>query len=188
LLQQAIELIDTRASALGQFYEATLTTNWQETVSSVVDGLTQVGDERPPVHGFKLRCGGLEAAAFPSVEQVAYALAECRDKRVPFKATAGLHHPIRRFDASVQCMMHGFLNVFGAGFLAGARNLSRQELGGILADENPQNFAIEQDHFRWKSVRASTDEVSAARKHALISFGSCSFDEPRDDLRSMGWL
>src|SRR5262249_54512590 len=64
---------------------------------------------------FKLRCGGLEASTFPSVEQVSAAIAACRDASVPLKFTAGLHHPIRHFSGEVQTKMHGFINVFVAG-------------------------------------------------------------------------
>jgi hypothetical protein len=41
----------------------------------------------------KVRCGG---AAKPSIESLARFVRTCRALRLPFKATAGLHHPIRR--------------------------------------------------------------------------------------------
>lgn len=53
--------------------------------------------------GFKLRCGGVEAAAFPSSEQIAVVLRACLDAGIPFKATAGLHHPLPRGDATIPC-------------------------------------------------------------------------------------
>ena len=70
---------------------------------------------------FKLRCGGLEAAAFPSPEQVAFTLDTCRSAGVPLKFTAGLHHPLRHLDPGLQTPMHGFVNVLAAGALAHAR-------------------------------------------------------------------
>ncbi|MGH7227245.1 MAG: hypothetical protein ACRELF_28860, partial [Gemmataceae bacterium] len=98
----------------------------------LLEQLTQLTDEQL---GFKLRCGGLEASAFPSSEQIAAALLSCLDAGIPFKATAGLHHPLPRFDAGVQARMHGFVNVFFAGVLAYARNLSPKQLCPLLDDD-----------------------------------------------------
>lgn len=138
--------------------------------------------------GFKLRCGGLEAPAFPTPEQVAFAIAACRDARIPLKFTAGLHHPLRHFDAALQTPMHGFINVFVAGVLAQARGLSAEQLRPILADEDASDFVFAEDGLRWKDHRASTEEIARVRQHGVVSFGSCSFDEPRDDLRKLGWM
>ncbi|HZY89457.1 MAG TPA: hypothetical protein VFE78_31840, partial [Gemmataceae bacterium] len=138
--------------------------------------------------GLKLRCGGLEAAAFPAPEQVAFALHAGLAAGVPLKFTAGLHHPVRRFDAGVQAHMHGFLNVFGAGALGHAHGLNEEELCAILADEDAGHFACDGAGLRWRDLRATPEQVARARREAVISFGSCSFDEPRDDLRALGWL
>ena len=138
--------------------------------------------------GLKLRCGGLEAAAFPAPEQVAFALHACLAAGVPLKFTAGLHHPLRRFDAGVQAHVHGFLNVFGAGALGHAHGLNEDELRAILTDEDAGHFACDEAVFRWRDLRATPEQVAAARREAVTSFGSCSFDEPRDGLRALGWL
>jgi hypothetical protein len=141
---------------------------------------------RQPV-GFKLRCGGVTAAAFPPPEQIAFALVSCRDVGIPFKATAGLHHPIRQYRDEVKTKMHGFLNVFGAGVLAHACELTEQQVWDIIVDEDPKNFLFDDTSFRWKEHRATVDQITAARQ-LVTSFGSCSFDEPRDDLRALGLL
>ncbi|MBI3411865.1 MAG: hypothetical protein HY040_26330 [Planctomycetes bacterium] len=138
--------------------------------------------------GFKLRTGGLEAGAFPAVDEVAHVLAACRSAGVPFKATAGLHHPVRHYNADVQTKMHGFLNVFGGGCLAYAHKLSEMELQEIIADEDSTHFSIDQDGLRWKDLRVAMADIVQARRESVTSFGSCSFDEPRDDLRGMKWL
>ncbi len=138
--------------------------------------------------GYKLRCGGLEPWAFPSVEQVGDVLHACRGAGVPLKFTAGLHHPIRRFDAALQTHMHGFVNVFVAGVLARARRLDEEELRVVIADEDPAHFSFTDAGLSWKDHHASTAEIAAARRDFVTSFGSCSFDEPRDDLRALGWL
>ncbi|HTU18273.1 MAG TPA: hypothetical protein VMG10_09470 [Gemmataceae bacterium] len=137
--------------------------------------------------GFKLRCGGLDTSAFPSSEQVANALWHCLAAGIPFKATAGLHHPLPRLDASVQARMHGFINVFLAGVLAYAGNLSVRQLRSVLEDDNPKHFSFTDKAAGWGKHRATTAEIAAARHEFVLSFGSCSFDEPRADLPALGW-
>lgn len=141
--------------------------------------------------GFKLRCGGLDASAFPSGQQIADALCHCLDAGIPFKATAGLHHPlpgIRGTGVSpVGVRMHGFVNVFLAGVLAYARNLNRKQLCSLLDDDNPKHFSFSHKAAAWGKHRATTAEIAAARREFVLSFGSCSFQEPREDLRSLGW-
>jgi len=138
--------------------------------------------------GVKLRCGGLDAAAFPDPEQVAHVITACRNNRLTLKCTAGLHHPLRHFDRGVGTKMHGFLNIFGAGILAHVRRLGEETIRAIVEDEDPANFGFDELGFGWKEHHALTDEIIAARREFILSFGSCSFDEPRDDLRAMGVL
>jgi hypothetical protein len=135
--------------------------------------------------GVKLRCGGPEAAAFPSCEQVAAVIAACRDNGLALKCTAGLHHPIRHFDRAAGTKMHGFLNVFGAGVLACTLRLDEATIRAILAEEDVSNFGFDEIGFGWKQYHALTDEIIAARRQFVVAFGSCSFDEPRADLRAM---
>jgi hypothetical protein len=137
--------------------------------------------------GFKLRCGGRDESCFPSPEHVAGTIIACRDAGVPLKFTAGLHHPIRHFSTEVGTYMHGFINVFVAGVLALARRLGEEQLWPILEDEDRGDFGFDDAGLRWKDIAATTEEIVAARKQ-VVSFGSCSFDEPRDDLRKLGWL
>jgi hypothetical protein len=137
--------------------------------------------------GFKLRTGGLEAAAFPSSEQVALVLAACAAARVPFKATAGLHHPFRHFSAQVNATMHGFVNVFVAGCLALVHRLDDTRIRRIIDDEDPAHFRLGPGGLSWQDLAATPEEVTGARL-LFTSFGSCSFDEPREDLRRYGWL
>ncbi|RJP55734.1 MAG: hypothetical protein C4557_00960 [Anaerolineaceae bacterium] len=154
---------------------------WQSRVDSLVRALRKLKNRRV---GFKLRTGGVIANMFPSAEQIARAIVSVRDAGVPIKCTAGLHHPIRHFNESVQTKMHGFLNVFGAGILAAAKNLSQAAIQSILEDEDPENFTFDSDGFAWKGLRAAASEIAKARLFA-VSFGSCSFDEPREDLREL---
>ncbi len=167
------------------YYELTLAADWRPALASLVGRLAELPG-RPA--GFKLRCGGLEAAAFPSAEQVAFTITACRNAGVPLKFTAGLHHPLRHLDRALQTRAHGFLNVFGAGVLASTRKLNEGQVQAIIEAEEPGDFFFDEEGFRWKDWRASTDEIRDAREKAVVSFGSCSFDEPREDLRALGLL
>lgn len=140
-----------------------------------------------PAFGFKLRTGGVVASAFPSSVQIARALVSAVEHRVPIKFTAGLHHPVRQFHSSVQAKMHGFLNVLGAGVLAAEHRWDFLQTAKMLEDENPDSFAFDDDRFSWTEWKIATDRISEHRK-VVTSFGSCSFDEPRDDLRALGLL
>jgi hypothetical protein len=188
LLEDSARIIEeTNLPDLTPFYEVTFAADWRTSMTRLSTALAQAPRRgRPP--GFKLRCGGLEAAAFPSPEQVAFAITACRDAGVALKFTAGLHHPVRHFDAALQIPMHGFLNVFGAGVLAHARQLNTALVQRILEDEDPEDFEFGGEAFHWKEHHANLAEIHAARRSAVISFGSCSFEEPIDDLRALGLL
>jgi hypothetical protein len=192
LLASASDAIDYAVlPPLTVYYEAAPGPAWGAVVDAVAEHNPAGGTRRAANYrgaGLKLRCGGLEAAAFPAPEQVAFALHACLAAGVPLKFTAGLHHPVRRFDPGVQTYMHGFLNAFGAGVLGHAHRLKEEDLRAILEDEDPIHFACDEAGFRWRDLRATPDQVAAARREAVVSFGSCSFDEPRDDLKALGWL
>lgn len=137
--------------------------------------------------GFKLRCGGVVAGAFPSVDLVASVIAACRDGQVPLKCTAGLHHPIRRFHESVGTEMHGFINVLAAGVFAHALGTESKLLALVLADEEAEAFHIEGNALAWRGLRVTTPQIAAARQALMIGFGSCSVEEPREDLQALHW-
>ncbi|MFN2475831.1 MAG: hypothetical protein ABR526_05740 [Chthoniobacterales bacterium] len=134
--------------------------------------------------GFKLRTGGVVPAAFPSSVQIARALLAALQHDVPIKFTAGLHHPVRLFHGSVQTTMHGFLNVLGAGVLAAEHQWDLLQTVAMLDDEDSSHFVFTDDGFSWREWQISSDRIREHRK-LVTSFGSCSFDEPRDDLRAL---
>ena len=136
--------------------------------------------------GAKLRCGGLTAEAFPSVDEVAAFVAAAASAGVPFKATAGLHHPVRHRDESTGFTMHGFLNVLGAA--AFAPRADAATLRAIVAEEETTAFAFEREAFLWRNERAGVAELEATRRAAFVGYGSCSFAEPIADLTAMGIL
>ncbi len=143
--------------------------------------------ERAPAFGtvgFKLRTGGLIASAFPSSIQLARALVAAVTQKVPIKFTAGLHHPIRKFDQTAQTKMHGFVNVLGAGVLAAEHEWDVQQTARMIEDEDATEFVFDRDTFTWNTWSIAADHIEAHRK-IITSFGSCSFDEPRADLRAL---
>ena len=137
--------------------------------------------------GFKLRTGGVTAEAFPSSGQIGAALAAAGTHNVPIKFTAGLHHPVRLFHDSVQTRMHGFLNVLGAGVLALEHDWSEAQIVEMLDDEDPASFSFTDGIFAWRESRISAERIRVHREF-VTSFGSCSFDEPREDLRALKLL
>ena len=131
--------------------------------------------------GAKVRCGGPAPGATPSIDDLAAFIAAAHARDVPWKATAGLHHPVRRGEA------HGFLNVFVAGVAVHADEIGWGGLRELLAETDPRAFVVDPAHVAWCDVRLEAEQVAAARERC-VSFGSCSFDEPVNDLRELGML
>jgi hypothetical protein len=136
---------------------------------------------------YKLRTGGTAADAFPTSAQIATALVFAAQHHVRIKFTAGLHHPIRQLRDEVQTKMHGFLNVLGAGVLAAEHSWDEGQTSAMLEDENPKSFSFDDILFAWREWEIATDRIKARRKF-VTSLGSCSFDEPREDLRALNFL
>src|SRR3984893_7070163 len=141
----------------------------------------------------KIRTGGETADKFPAPENVVEFVRLCAAANVPFKATAGLHHPLRsvhRFTYQADSpsgIMHGFVNVFlAAAFLrAGMETKLAVQL---LEERSAKAFHFDADGVGWRDHRLSQREIAAARRSFAVSFGSCSFTEPIDDLKSLRLL
>ena len=144
-------------------------------------------DEDTATFGYKLRTGGVTADAFPTSAQIARALVTAAMYQLPIKFTAGLHHPIRQFRDEVKTKMHGFLNVLGAAVLAAEHQWEADQAVTMLEDEDPRSFSFTDDFFAWRDWKIDTERLQYRRKF-VRSFGSCSFDEPRDDLRALRFL
>lgn len=135
----------------------------------------------------KIRTGGLVADAFPATAEIAAFMRACKAAGIAFKATAGLHHPLRctkplTYEPNAPTgKMHGFVNVFlAAGML--------EHADAILGEEDPRAFSFEDEGISWREHRVSTGALARLRREFAISFGSCSFEEPISDLRELGWL
>jgi hypothetical protein len=144
-------------------------------------------DEEVATFGFKLRTGGVTADAFPTSAQIARALVKPATHQLPIKFTAGLHHPVRQFRDEVKTKMHGFLNVLGAAVLAAEHQWDVDQAATMLDDEDAASFSFSDDFFAWRDWKIDTERLQYRRKF-VRSFGSCSFDEPREDLRALGLL
>jgi hypothetical protein len=134
-----------------------------------------------------MRTGGVTADAFPTSAQIARALVTAATHKLPIKFTAGLHHPIRQFRDEVKTKMHGFLNVLGGAVLAAEHQWDTDQAVTMLEDEDPCSFSFADDFFAWRDWKIDTERLQHRRKF-VSSFGSCSFDEPRDDLRALKLL
>ncbi|MFN2542478.1 MAG: hypothetical protein ABR514_09995 [Chthoniobacterales bacterium] len=142
---------------------------------------------KDPGVGYKLRTGGVTADAFPSIAQIGAALSAAMQRHVPIKFTAGLHHPLRQFRDEVGTQMHGFLNVLGAAVLAAEHHWDEGQIAQVLEDEGAGSFSFDETIFAWRDWEIATDRIHARRK-LVTSFGSCSFDEPGEDLRALNVL
>jgi hypothetical protein len=141
----------------------------------------------------KIRTGGLTGDAIPSARALSEFLCAAAARRLPFKATAGLHHPLRSshrltYDAdSPQALMHGFLNVFTAAAFAW-NGLETRDVEEILEETRADAFEFSEDQLCWRHEALTASQIAAARREFAHSFGSCSFEEPVSELRQLGLL
>src|SRR6267143_448301 len=137
--------------------------------------------------GYKLRTGGVTADAFPTSMQIAKALVTPATHQLPLKFTAGLHHPLRQYRVEVQTKMHGFLNVLGAAVLAAEHKWDVAQTTAMLEDEAASSFKFDDEFFTWRDWKINVQRLRDRRRF-VTTFGSCSFDEPREDLRALKLL
>lgn len=138
----------------------------------------------------KVRTGGLKPEAVPPVADVANFIRACAARRLAFKATAGLHHPVRAEHPltyapdAPRAVTHGFLNVFMSACFAwhGDTDIER-----VLAETDPSAFRFD-ENAHWRDRSLSAEQVRRARTDFAHAFGSCSFEEPVRDLEALGLL
>jgi hypothetical protein len=158
----------------------------KDTDAAVLDAIDAAGAR------VKLRLGGVTAEAFPTSLPIARMLQAIADRRLLFKATAGLHHPLRgRYpftDApdSAVGTMHGFLNLSCAAALL--------HLGGdvtdamrILDEMDRNAWQISRDSIAWRHLSWSALQIGEIRKGFFCSIGSCSFTQPLAEMEALGW-
>jgi hypothetical protein len=121
----------------------------------------------------KFRTGGLAAELFPTPVELAAVICACRDRQLPFKLTAGLHHAVRHTDPATGFTHHGFLNVLIAA-AAATSGAEVAKVAELLAATDPAPLI--------ETARARRDQ----KRPLWIGFGSCSIIEPLADLVSLG--
>ena len=137
----------------------------------------------------KIRTGGVTEDLIPTPAQVASFIHRCVQHDVGFKATAGLHHPLRCLanltyePDSDSATMHGFVNVFVASILAFAKVIEHEsEIAEVLTADQSSAFEFGDQQIVWKDKSITKKDVKLIRRSKVISFGSCSFDEPTEEL------
>ena len=135
----------------------------------------------------KIRCGGLVAEAFPSPAELASHVLACSEHGVAWKATAGLHHPIARRALDSGFEMHGFVNLLTASCFA-AQGAPFEEIEAVLVERSSEAFLFAEGGLSWRGRRCDMATIERARAAGFLSFGSCSIDEPVEDLIALGWL
>lgn len=158
LLRLAAELGEWSSEV---YYELVLDASWRDSVPATVGALAAVGGR------VKLRCGG---EFVPTAEQVALVMVSCHATRVAMKATAGLHHPLRRGSE------HGFLNFLCAAAHSGD---AVEAVRAILEEESLGALPL---------ASLTAERVRSMRSGLFKGFGSCSWREPVEDLRELGLL
>jgi hypothetical protein len=141
----------------------------------------------------KVRTGGVTTDVFPSTADLIRFVRGCVQEQVPFKATAGLHHPLRAeyrltYESESPCgTMFGFLNLFlAAAFLLAG--MSQADAARLLEEGSPEAIQVDESGITWNGHRLDLESLHRARREGMISFGSCSFTEPIGDLETLHLL
>jgi hypothetical protein len=173
--------IESQRAELPKFFTAYFEIPTKGDISPLVKTLARTGSRA------KIRTGGVTPEAFPPAYEIIHFITACLKEAVAFKATAGLHHPIRGSyrltyepDSPIG-KMYGFLNVFIAAALVYADESEDTALAA-LEEEDPSAFSFSDDAIVWRDKRIDAEQIRASRAELAVSFGSCSFREPVDEL------
>lgn len=158
--------------------------------ASITDQVSLVANalgERRRVGGAKLRCGGISPDLFPTPTEVTQFIVACTNQQLPFKATAGLHEPIRHFDAHLGVERHGFLNILMAAALAEAGS-DPSTIEEVIRDTEADSFSVSAAFASWRGNEIPGSALRRMRHAGFVSYGSCDFDEPIEALADLGFL
>ncbi len=169
------------------FLEVERTEAWQRGIPAGVEAIATLRRSLLRTIGAKLRTGGTVATAFPTSHEVACFIASCQQHGVPYKATAGLHHPVRHWDGDLGVSRHGFLNLLTAAALA-AGGAAMETLVAALDETDPAAFAVSRSGLVFAGDRISIPQLRRMRASLFPAYGSCSFDEPVHDLETLGLI
>jgi hypothetical protein len=182
-----IEAIEMKASTKSEIDRAAKAIGGAWTTYVEVTDLALLDTIRKRGMRAKVRTGGVTADAIPEPEHVAAFIRACVDRKLAFKATAGLHHPLRcqraltYDDDAPQATMHGFMNMLLATALP-------RLAADILNETEITAFDFGHGGVSWRGERVTIDKLTSVRRDLLTSFGSCSFTEPVAELKELEWL
>ena len=190
-----IDTVETRASSPREMPSASLTSG----VAIFVE--VPIADDPAPlldaIRGAgvraKVRTGGTTPDAFPTAQQVARFIRRCVERDIVFKATAGLHHPLRAeyplsYSAGApQGTMFGFLNVLLATMIA-REGGAQKDVTAALEERDPAALIATDEAVTWRGRAFRIASLRAGRTRSITGFGSCSFSEPVTDLKTLGLL
>lgn len=195
-----IDAVETKCDSVSLLQKAAavcrhgIATYWElphtRSCADLLTLLAQLGS----AHRAKIRTGGIQPQLIAAVDDVARFLHECAVAQVAFKATAGLHHPLRSeyrltYEANSPCAtMHGFLNVFTAAVAAWSQRARVDKIAELLRSSDSTAFKFRESGLSVGDWDCSLEEIRDTRERFAIGFGSCSFSEPVEDLRELGWL
>jgi hypothetical protein len=140
----------------------------------------------------KIRTGGVTEDAFPPAPAVTRFLFAAHQHQVLMKATAGLHHPLRGVyrltyePESPEGLMHGFLNVFLAAVAVRSVLTEPEEVTELLEERDVAAFTFHEGGVSWRDHDFDLEILGEARKNLCLSYGSCSFAEPVEELAKLG--
>jgi hypothetical protein len=175
--QCAALLSNTQLRDLPTYLELPRDDRWRD---ALPDAMTVLARHKL---GAKIRCGGVVPNAFPSPVELAAFICAASEAGVAFKATAGLHHPVRHVDPATGFVMHGFLNMLAATLIA--RGGRADGVEAALTEEDASAFRIDDSGFSWRDCSFDVSAIQAMRSHGFVAYGSCSFAEPIEDLAAM---
>ena len=174
-VERAGELLDRRFDTYVEIPAA-------DDPAELIDAIARAGAKA------KLRTGGVTADAFPTTAQLARFIKRCVGHDVSFKATAGLHHSWRseyRLTYAPDApsgTMFGFLNLLLATAALHA-GLPEADVEALLEERDPAAASFTDEGVLWRARLLPMAALTKAR-NSMITFGSCSFREPVNDLRA----
>lgn len=190
-------LTEPTVEAAGALLDAMLAVDPQVVPFVEIDRSVRIGGQvtliaealelRRRVGGVKLRCGGATADLFPTVGEVAEFVMAATNERLPFKATAGLHQPIRHVDNDLGIERHGFVNILMATVLAEAGS-NLETVAEVIQDTDPSNFRISAAFGSWQGHSIPGSALRRMRQNGFVAYGSCDFNEPIEALERLDFL
>ncbi|HJR17029.1 MAG TPA: hypothetical protein VJ808_09270, partial [Gemmatimonadales bacterium] len=120
----------------------------------------------------KARTGGVTADAFPSTADLLRFIRSCLQAGIPFKATAGLHHPLRAeyrltyAPDSPSGVMFGFLNLLLATAFVHA-GMPDSDAALLLEEKSSHAFGLDRDGISWRDHRLDGEALRHARQEGM---------------------